>query len=65
MVDTNHIPAKQEIKNGIIHRIFSKDVDADELKWHWDEKDRFVQVMNESDWKYQSDNQFLDLLWDL
>ena len=62
MVDISHIPAKQETKNGIIHRVFSNDVDADELKWHWDEKDRLVQVVNESDWKYQSDNQFPILL---
>lgn len=58
MVDNSHIPAKQEINDGVIHRCFSKDVDIEELKWHWDEKDRLVKVVNESDWQYQSDNQF-------
>lgn len=58
MVDTSHIPAKQEVIDGVIHRSFSNDVESDELKWHWDEKDRTVTVLNESDWLYQSDNQF-------
>lgn len=58
MVDTSHIPAKQEVIDGVIHRLFSNDVESDELKWHWDEKDRTVTVLNESDWLYQSDNQF-------
>ena len=58
MVENSHIPAKQEILDGIIHRVFSHDVNSDELKWHWDEKDRIVTVINESDWYYQSDNQF-------
>ena len=58
MVENNHIPAKQQIIDGQIHRVFSHDVQSDELKWHWDEKDRIVTVVNESDWLYQSDNQF-------
>jgi len=58
MVDNSHIPAKQEINDGVIYRCFSKDVDSDELKWHWDEKDRLVKVLNENDWLYQSDNNF-------
>lgn len=58
MVENSHIPANQEIKDGVIHRCFSRDVEADELKWHWDEKDRLVKVVNDNDWYYQSDNQF-------
>ena len=58
MVDSSHIPAKQEIIDDSIHRIFSDDVEPSELKWHWDEADRIVTVLNESDWQYQTDNQF-------
>lgn len=57
MVDTSHIPAKQELCDGLIHRTFSHDVDPNELKWHWDEADRTVTVLNESDWYYQADNE--------
>lgn len=58
MVETNHIPAHQEIKDGYIYRTFNQDVNPNELVWHWDENDRTVIILNESDWKYQSDNQF-------
>jgi hypothetical protein len=62
MVENNHIPAQQEIKDGFIYRTFYQDVNPEELVWHWDENDRYVLVLNESDWKYQEDNQFPILL---
>jgi hypothetical protein len=37
-------------------RTFSKDVDADELKWHRDEEDRLVIPIGENDWMFQRDN---------
>jgi hypothetical protein len=37
-------------------RIFSKDVDSEELKWHRDEEDRIVVPLNQNDWQFQRDN---------
>jgi hypothetical protein len=38
-------------------RIFSKDIDEYELKWHWDEEDRLIQSLEETDWEFQFDNE--------
>lgn len=53
----SHIPATQEIKDDKIIRTFSSDVNENELKWHWDEKDRHVRILNHNDWFLQFDNQ--------
>ena len=37
-------------------RVFSKDVDPEELKWHRDEEDRTVVPLNQNDWQFQRDN---------
>jgi len=37
-------------------RVFSKDVDPEELKWHRDEEDRTVIPLNQNDWQFQRDN---------
>jgi hypothetical protein len=28
-----------------------------ELKWHWDEEDRTVEVIGNTDWEFQFDNE--------
>lgn len=33
------------------------DVDEFELKWHTDEFNRFLEVLNDNDWRFQFDNQ--------
>ncbi len=38
-------------------RTFDEHVDPSELKWHWDEQDRFVTVTHDTDWQFQYDNQ--------
>lgn len=38
-------------------RIFSSDVESEELKWHWDEEDRIIESLEKTDWKFQFDNQ--------
>jgi hypothetical protein len=38
-------------------RIFSRDVDPHELKWHRDEEDRVVTPVERNDWLFQRDNQ--------
>ena len=37
-------------------RVFSKDVDPEELKWHRDEEDRIIVPLNQNDWQFQRDN---------
>ena len=58
MQNKSHIPAQQEFLNDKVIRTFSHDVKSTELKWHWDEKDRIVKVLEENDWLLQFDDQF-------
>lgn len=37
-------------------RIFFSNIDWCELKWHYDEEDRIVEVLSENDWQFQFDN---------
>lgn len=45
------------ISNNQSIRIFSPDLEDEELKWHFDEEDRIVISSNETDWKFQFDNE--------
>ena len=38
-------------------RIFNSDIPEEELKWHFDEEDRTVTVIESSGWKFQLDNE--------
>lgn len=49
-------PYSQYIKEGKIVRVFTPDVDSDELKWHQDLKDRKVLVVEGGGWQFQMDN---------
>lgn len=57
MRNKSHVPAKQEFINKKIIRTFSSDVKSEELKWHWDERDRLVTILNENDWQIQFDDE--------
>ena len=37
-------------------RIFSGNVKESELKWHWDEEERVIYPLKETDWMFQYDN---------
>jgi hypothetical protein len=37
-------------------RTFEPKIDSDELKWHYDEKDRLVTVLENDGWMFQFDN---------
>ena len=50
-------PFTQETFDGKILRTFSSEVDEDELKWHYDLKDRKVQVIRGNNWELQMDNE--------
>lgn len=38
-------------------RIFKQELQDDDLKWHWDDEDRTIQAIDETDWMFQYDNQ--------
>jgi hypothetical protein len=46
-----------EEKIDTVIRIFGQDIEPDELKWHWDDEDRVIYPVNETDWMFQFDNQ--------
>lgn len=49
---------KQEnITNNKFIRTFKSDVDSSELVWHRDKKNRIVEVLNDSDWFVQLENE--------
>lgn len=55
-------PFKQELFDGKILRTFSSNVESDELKWHYDLKDRKVQVVRGDNWELQMENQLPEKL---
>lgn len=57
-ISKNSHPYSQIIKNDKIIRTFSKDTSSEEMKWHRDEKDRVVTVLNEcQNWLFQMDGE--------
>ena len=49
-------PFTQEKHESHIIRTFSKDVDIDELKWHYDLENRIVTILEGDGWEFQMDN---------
>lgn len=43
-------------------REFNSDVDTEELEWHIDREDRIIEVVENTDWQVQLDNQLPTLL---
>ena len=59
----NDFPFKEVLLgNNEYLREFSEDVDDHELDWHRDREDRIVEVIENKDWLFQSDNQLPILL---
>jgi hypothetical protein len=46
-----------EITNKYIIREFGDDIDPIELMWHRDDEDRIIEILEETDWSIQLDNQ--------
>ena len=46
-----------EVTNKYIIREFDDNIDPIELLWHRDDEDRTVEIIGETDWKLQLDNQ--------
>lgn len=52
----DHPYTEEELDKNIYLRVFSEDTLDEELKWHWDEEDRIITPIRETDWKFQMDN---------
>jgi len=53
---------EKKTQNNISIREFSSDVDSSELIWHKDKEDRIVEVLQNSNWMFQMDNELPKLL---
>jgi hypothetical protein len=52
-----NLPFEQYIKSGKMVRVFTPDIDSDELKWHQDLKDRKVTIVEDGGWSFQMENE--------
>ena len=51
------LPFSQYIKEDKLVRVFTEDVETDELKWHQDLKDRVVEIVEDGNWMFQLENE--------
>ena len=51
------LPFSQYIKEDKLVRVFTEDVETDELKWHQDLKDRVVEIIEDGGWEFQIENE--------
>ena len=59
----NKLPYKETpLGNNQYIREFASDSNTDELEWHIDREDRIVEVVENSDWLLQMDNELPQLL---
>ena len=55
---------EKKTHSNISIREFSSNVDSSELIWHKDKEDRIVEVLQNSNWMFQMDNELPKLLVD-
>ncbi len=56
----------QEVRTfDFIHRKFTQDIDEQELVWHRDRNDREVQVVGQTDWMFQLEDEIPQVLKDV
>ena len=46
----------EDSKSEVVLRVFCDDSHEDEFQWHWDEQERIVYPLHETDWLFQYDN---------
>ena len=51
------LPFSQEKFESYWIRVFSKDVETEELKWHFDNENRKVTILESDGWQFQMDNE--------
>jgi len=53
-----YLPFEEEwISDSDSIRLFKSDTFDEELKWHFDDEDRIIECIGETDWKFQFDNE--------
>jgi hypothetical protein len=50
------LPFREILSDNYSTRIFSENTKETELKWHFDNEDREITFLHDSDWKFQMDN---------
>ena len=50
-------PYKDVLVENTLIREFDENIDPIELMWHRDQEDRVIQSIEDTDWKFQIDNQ--------
>ncbi len=48
--------SQENVTDNIFIRTFKSTVKYEDLKWHRDYNDRFIEILNENDWYIQFDN---------
>lgn len=51
-----------EVTDKYIIREFNENIDPIELMWHRDDEDRTIEILEDTDWKVQLDNELPTLL---
>lgn len=51
------LPFREILNSNHSVRVFSSAVKENELKWHFDNEDREITFLHNSDWEFQMDNQ--------
>lgn len=54
---TEKLPFREILNSNHSIRVFSSTVNENELKWHFDNEDREITFLHDSDWSFQMDNQ--------
>ena len=49
--------SQENITDNKFKRVFSSDVSEKELVWHRDKENRLIEVLEDTDWYFQMDNQ--------
>lgn len=51
------LPFFEKVEENVRFRKFDKNVQENELKWHFDEQDRIIRPTHKTDWGFQMDNE--------
>ena len=51
------LPFLEKVEEKVRLRKFDKNVQENELKWHFDEQDRLITPTHKTDWQFQMDNE--------
>lgn len=50
-------PYSETYTNGWYERTFKADLTSDEMKWHRDQEDRYIEPIDSTDWMFQIENE--------